>query len=150
MAGRRAVNGLAGRSGSVKIAAVLFDAGNTLLFLDYSAWPARSAPRSGYRSPHRASGSVRRAALQLERSDTSDRPGHPLLEESLPGQRAPEKLGWCGTRCCRCTASAICGAPCIPVLRGTRPVRQAGLRLGVVSNSDGRVEDSRCRGFEPR
>jgi HAD superfamily hydrolase (TIGR01509 family) len=125
--------------------AVLFDAGNTLLFLDYPRLAPAVARATGV--PLTADSlalQARPAALSLERGDTTDRERASRYLETLfrlagvPERQMPvvretllalhlEKHLWGG------------------VLDGTIEaldrLRSAGYRLGVVSNSDGRAEE---------
>jgi len=125
--------------------AVLFDAGNTLLFLDYPRLAPAVAQATGV--PLTAESlalQARPAALSLERGDTTDRERASRYLETLfrlagvPESQMPvvretllalhlEKHLWGG------------------VLDGTIEaldrLRSAGYRLGVVSNSDGRAEE---------
>jgi len=130
----------------VKIAAVLFDAGNTLLFLDYERLAREVGPAVGV--PLTAQGleaQSSEAALQLERSDTSDHDRASRYLESLflLAGVPREKLGLV-----RDTLLLLHGErhlwsamhPGTPAALAR--MRQAGLRLGVVSNSDGRVEEA--------
>ena len=127
--------------------AVLFDAGNTLLFLDYGRMAQavggarRAADRAGV---GRAALLPRRCAWSSRAAPTSDRArriystrysgrgraGRP------PGRRARDASSGC-------TASGISGAASRPdTQESLARLRAAGLRLGVVSNSDGRVEEA--------
>jgi HAD superfamily hydrolase (TIGR01662 family) len=125
--------------------AVLFDAGNTLLFLDYPRLAPAVALATGV--PLTAASlalQARPAALSLERADATDRERASRYLETLfrlagvPESQMPvvretllalhlEKHLWGG------------------VLPGTvealERLRAAGYRLGVVSNSDGRAEE---------
>lgn len=126
--------------------AVLFDAGNTLLFLDYermaeAVGAAVGLPLTG---PGLAAG-ARAAARAMEQGGVSDRARATSYLEALflaagvPAARLGEvrtALGrlhderhlWCGI--------AADARDALDRLRA------AGLRLGVVSNSDGRVEEA--------
>jgi putative hydrolase of the HAD superfamily len=130
----------------VRIAAVLFDAGNTLLFLDYDrlareVGAAVELPLTARDLEAQAG----EAALALERSDTTDHDRASRYLESLfllagvPRERLEivrdtllrlhhERHLWSAMH------------PETPAALAR--MRQAGLRLGVVSNSDGRVEEA--------
>jgi putative hydrolase of the HAD superfamily len=126
--------------------AVLFDAGNTLIFLDHDRVAAAVGAALGVPlDAGRLAGSARAAARTAERARGQDRDRARVYLEALftsagvPAARM-EEVGevlqrlhhdrhlWCRL------------AP------GTREaldrLRLAGLRLGVVSNSDGRVEEA--------
>ena len=129
----------------MSLRAVLFDAGNTLLFLDYP----RLAPAVGQATGVELTAAmleaqIRPAALALERADTSDRERASRYLETLfrlagvPDARMStvrdtlfalhrEKHLWGGLK-----AGTVAA---LGRLRG------AGLRLAVVSNSDGRAEE---------
>lgn len=125
--------------------AVLFDAGNTLLFLDYPRLaPAVARATAVPLTAESLARQARPAARALERADGTDRERASRYLETLfrlagvPESRMPvlrdtllalhlEKHLWGG------------------VLPGTAEalerLRAAGVRLGVVSNSDGRAEE---------
>lgn len=125
--------------------AVLFDAGNTLLFLDYARLAPAVARATGVPlTAASLAAQARPAALALERADATDRERASRYLESLfrlagvPESQIPvvretlltlhrEKHLWGG------------------VLPGTvetlERLRAAGCRLGVISNSDGRAEE---------
>lgn len=125
--------------------AVLFDAGNTLLFLDYRRLAPAVARATGVAlTAESLALQARPAALSLERGDTTDRERASRYLETLfqlagvPESQMPvvretllalhlEKHLWGG------------------VLDGTiealERLRSAGYRLAVVSNSDGRAEE---------
>lgn len=131
---------------TVPLRAVLFDAGNTLLFLDYARMAvavgrALGVPLSG---PRLAAGS-RAATLAMERERAGDRERATayletlFVEAGVPSGRLDEVRS------------------CLARLHGERHLwsgvaddthdalarlRAAGLRLGVVSNSDGRAEEA--------
>jgi putative hydrolase of the HAD superfamily len=129
----------------VIVKAVLFDAGNTLLFLDYPRLAPAVARATGVPlTAASLSAQARPAALALERADATDRERASRYLESLfrlagvPEAQMPvvrdtlldlhrEKHLWGG------------------LLPGTietlERLRAAGCRLGVVSNSDGRAEE---------
>jgi putative hydrolase of the HAD superfamily len=126
--------------------AVLFDAGNTLLFLDYDRMAAAVGAALGVPlDPARlaaAAGDAARAA-EHARGEDGDR-ARVYLEALFTGAGVPaarmEEVRGCLERLHRknhlwCRLAA-----------GTREalerLRAGGLRLGVVSNSDGRVEEA--------
>jgi putative hydrolase of the HAD superfamily len=125
----------------VPLRAVLFDAGNTLLFLDYARMAAAVGAAVGLplTGPGLAAGAGA-AARAMERVQSGDRDrASAYLEAGVPASRmglVREQLSrlhgelhlWSGIA--DDTHDAL-----------TR-LRQAGLRLGVVSNSDGRVEEA--------
>jgi len=126
--------------------AVLFDAGNTLLFLDHDRMAAAVGAVLGVPiDPARLAGAAGDAARAVERVRGGDRDRARVYLEALftgagvPAARMEEVRGclerlhrenhlWC----------RLAG--------GTREaldrLRAGGLRLGVVSNSDGRVEEA--------
>ena len=128
------------------IRAVLFDAGNTLLFLDY----VRLANAVGKAVGHPLTAELlqaqaKPAALLLERGQSTDRERASRYLEALflmagvPGERLPqvrdtllalhqERHLWSGFD------------PGTPA--ALDQLRAAGFRLGVVSNSDGRVDEA--------
>jgi HAD superfamily hydrolase (TIGR01509 family) len=126
--------------------AVLFDAGNTLLFLDYVRMAAAVGAVLGLplTGPGLAAGARAAArAMEAPRAGDRERAGAYLealfLEAGVPAGRMAEvretltrlhgeRHLWSGV------AADTPGA--------LRRLRAAGLRLGVVSNSDGRVEEA--------
>ena len=130
----------------MKIAAVLFDAGNTLLFLDYERLAREVGPAVGV--PLTAQGleaQSSEAALQLERSDTSDHDRASRYLESLflLAGVPREKLGLVRDTLLRLHGERHLWSAMHPgTPAALARMRQAGLRLGVVSNSDGRVEEA--------
>ena len=130
----------------VPLRAVLFDAGNTLLFLDYARMvegvgaalglpltgqglaagaPAAARAMEAPRGTDRERAGAYFDALFSEAGVRGDRLGE--VRERLAAMHAEHHL-WCGVA--DGTLDAL-----------TR-LRRAGLRLGVVSNSDGRVEEA--------
>jgi putative hydrolase of the HAD superfamily len=125
---------------------VLFDAGNTLLFLDYDRMAAAVGAALGLPlDPVRLAGAAGDAARAAERVRGKDRDRARVHLEALfttagvPAARMDEVRG-CLERLHRenhlwCRLAA-----------GTREaldrLRAGGLRLGVVSNADGRVEEA--------
>lgn len=130
----------------VPLRAVLFDAGNTLLFLDHPRMAAAVGAALGLplTGPALAAGAaVATRAMEAPRVDDRARATAYLealfLEAGVPSDRLPEVRD------------------CLAVLHGQRHLwsgtaldtraalerlRAAGLRLGVVSNSDGRVAEA--------
>ena len=130
----------------MKIAAVLFDAGNTLLFLDYERLAREVGAAVGVpltaRGLEAQSGE---AALQLERSDTSDHDRATRYLETLflLAGVPREKLGLVRDTLLRLHGERHLWSAMHPgTPAALARMRQAGLRLGVVSNSDGRVEEA--------
>jgi putative hydrolase of the HAD superfamily len=126
--------------------AVLFDAGNTLLFLDHDRMAAAVGAALGLPlDAERLAGAAGAAARAAERARGADRDRAGVYLEALfigagvPAARMGE-VGVCLDRLHRenhlwCRLAA-----------GTREaldrLRASGLRLGIVSNSDGRVEEA--------
>jgi len=130
----------------VPLRAVLFDAGNTLLFLDHARMAAAvgaalGLPLTG--AALAAGGAAAVRAMEAARASDRERAAAYLealfLQAGVPAERLQEVRAvlaelhaelhlWSG------------------VAEGAREalarLRQAGLRLGVVSNSDGRVEEA--------
>ncbi len=125
---------------------MLFDAGNTLLFLDYDRMAAAVGAALGMPlDAERLAGAAGAAARAAERARGADRDRAGVYLEALfigagvPAARMGE-VGVCLDRLHRenhlwCRLAA-----------GTREaldrLRASGLRLGIVSNSDGRVEEA--------
>lgn len=125
---------------------MLFDAGNTLLFLDHDRMAAAVGATLGVPlDPEQLAGAAGHAAHAAERARGMDRDRARVYLEALftgagvPAARMGE-VGDCLQRLHRenhlwCRLAA-----------GTREaldrLRAGGLRLGVVSNSDGRVEEA--------
>jgi putative hydrolase of the HAD superfamily len=130
----------------LSVRAVLFDAGNTLLFLDYERLAAGISPVAGVPlTAELLASRAAEAALAMERAVATDRERAALYletlfrlagvaEERLDDVRAAlwrlhgERHLWTGVD--RRTVTTL------------RRLREAGLRLGVVSNSDGRVNQA--------
>ena len=130
----------------MSVRAVLFDAGNTLLFLDYERLAAGITPVAGVPlTAELLASRADEAALVMERAAATDRERAALYletlfrlagvpEERLDDVRAAlwrlhgERHLWTGVD--RRTVGTL------------RRLRAAGLRLGVVSNSDGRVDQA--------
>jgi HAD superfamily hydrolase (TIGR01549 family) len=126
--------------------AVLFDAGNTLLFLDYgrmatAVGAALGLPLSG---PTLAAGAAAAArAMEAPRGTDRERASAYLealfLEAGVPAQR----LGEVRARLTELhTERHLWSGVAEGTLDVLRRLRGAGLRLGIVSNSDGRVEEA--------
>jgi putative hydrolase of the HAD superfamily len=130
----------------VPLRAVLFDAGNTLLFLDYGRMAAVVGAAVGLplTGPSLAAGGPAAArAMEQVRSGDRDRAWAYLealfLEAGVPASR----MGQVRELLSRLHGelhlwSGIADDAHDALTR----LRQAGLRLGVVSNSDGRVEEA--------
>lgn len=130
----------------MSLRAVLFDAGNTLLFLDHARLaPAISGATGVALTGAALEAQARPAALALERGDSTDRErGSHYLETLFRLAGVPD------------SDRAIVRDTLLRLHRerhlwatlksGTREalerLRQAGLRLAVVSNSDGRAEEA--------
>jgi putative hydrolase of the HAD superfamily len=130
----------------VSLSVILFDAGNTLLFLDYGRLaPAVSQATGVELTPEALAAQAKPAALALERSDTTDRERATVYLETLfllagvPAEKLPEvretllrlhqeRHLWSGYDAGTPTALAR--------------LQAAGYRLGVISNSDGRAEEA--------
>jgi len=128
------------------VRAVLFDAGNTLLFLDYERLAAGITPVAGVPlTAELLASRADEAARAMERAAGTDRERATLYletlfrlagvtEDRLDDVRAAlwrlhgERHLWTGVD--RRTVATL------------RRLRAAGLRLGVVSNSDGRVDQA--------
>jgi putative hydrolase of the HAD superfamily len=126
--------------------AVLFDAGNTLVFLDYERMA--EAVGAALALPLTASGLAARAAeaadaMEMASGSDQDRaaaflealfrlsgvPAHRMSEVRTCLARVHgERHLWCSVR--------------EGTLESLKRLRDAGLRLGIVSNSDGRVEQA--------
>jgi putative hydrolase of the HAD superfamily len=124
--------------------AILFDAGNTLLFLDYARMAAGVAEALGIPlTAERLAAGAAEAALAMEQRAANDQKrGGAFLDAlfrlaGIPDERLGEVRD-CLTRLHRerhLWATVPEGAR-----ESLARLRGAGLRLGVVSNSDGRVE----------
>lgn len=133
------------RSGQA-LRAVLFDAGNTLVFLDY----ARLAEGVGtaLALPLTAEGlavHASEATDAMERAAGSDQERAAAYLEALfrlggvPAQRMGEVRDCLGRM--HCERHLWCSVP-ERTHESLSRLRNAGLRLGIVSNSDGRVEEA--------
>ena len=126
--------------------AVLFDAGNTLVFLDYARLASGVGQELGLALTADALASQVPAASQaMERAGGSDRQRAAVFLETmflragLPPERLSD-LRNCLTRMHR-ERHLWCGVQSGSAESLAR-LKAAGLRLGVVSNSDGRVEQA--------
>lgn len=126
--------------------AVLFDVGNTLLFLDYPRLAAGVGAALGIQltGPGLAAGAGAAAqAMEQPRATDQERAGAFLGALFLAAGVAEDRLGEV-QKCLR----RLHGERHLwsGIAAGTREalarLRRAGLRLGVVSNSDGRVEEA--------
>lgn len=129
----------------MSLRAVLFDAGNTLLFLDYARLaPAVSAATGVALTAADLEAQARPAALVLERGDTTDRERASHYLETLfrlAGVPEDQREVVRGTLL-RLHRERHLWAGIKPGTReGLERLRGAGLRLAVVSNSDGRAEE---------
>lgn len=129
----------------MSLQAILFDAGNTLLFLDYPRLAPAIARATGVPLTARdLELQAKPAALALERSDTSDRErASRYLETLFRLAGVPEvKLG-----AVRDTLFALhrerhlWGGVHPGTIGALERLRRGGYRLAVVSNSDGRAEE---------
>ncbi len=126
--------------------AVLFDAGNTLLFLDHDRMAAAVGAVLGVPlDPQRLAGAAGYAARAAERARGIDRDrARVYLEALFAGAGVPAaRMGDVGDCLRRLHGEGHLWCRLAP---GTREaldrLRAGGLRLGVVSNSDGRVEEA--------
>jgi len=130
----------------VSLRAVLFDAGNTLLFLDYARLAPAVAEATG--TPLTAEGleaQAGRAARALENGEASDKARATAYLESLfvLAGVPPEQLGVVRDVLFRLHHERHLWSGQHPGTRGgLERLRGAGWRLGVVSNSDGRAEEA--------
>lgn len=125
--------------------AVLFDAGNTLLFLDYPRLAPAVAQATGVPlSAESLARQARPAALSLERGDTTDRERASRYLETLfrlagvPESQMPVVLD---TLLALHLEKHLWGGVLEGTIEALDRLRAAGYRLGVVSNSDGRAEE---------
>jgi HAD superfamily hydrolase (TIGR01509 family) len=126
--------------------AVLFDAGNTLLFLDYDRMAAAVGGTLGIPlDPGRLAAASTAATRAAEQRRGPDRDRATVYMEALFTEAGvpPARMGEVGA-CLRRLHEELHLWGRLPL--GTREaldrLRAAGLRLGVVSNSDGRVEEA--------
>jgi putative hydrolase of the HAD superfamily len=125
--------------------AVLFDAGNTLLFLDYPRLAAGVAARTGVPLTGASlAAQAAAAAAALERGDTTDRERASRYLETLflLAGVPPEQLSMVRDTLLALHRERHLWCTMLPGTReGLDRLRSAGYRLGVVSNSDGRAEE---------
>jgi HAD superfamily hydrolase (TIGR01509 family) len=128
------------------IRAILFDLGNTLLFLDYERIAAGVAPVAGVPLSAAALAShAEAAALEMERGSATDAERGRLFLDALfrlagvPAKKAADVRS--ALRRLHAERHLWSG-----LSRGTEAtlqrLKRAGVRLGVVSNSDGRAEEA--------
>jgi len=130
----------------VSLRAVLFDAGNTLLFLDYGRL-AREVGRALGRplAAEDLALQAKPAALALERADTTDRErASDYLERLFLLAGVPaEAIGQVRDVLLRLHRQQhLWSASDERTPLALERLRNAGIRLGVVSNSDGRCEEA--------
>jgi HAD superfamily hydrolase (TIGR01509 family) len=125
---------------------VLFDAGNTLLFLDYDRMASAVGAALGLPlEPGRLAAASPAATLAAERARGADRDRAQVYLESLftdagvPASRMDE-VGACLHRLHG--EIHLWGRTAAGTRESLDRLRAAGLRLGVISNSDGRVEEA--------
>ena len=137
---------MTGNGRARRLRAVLFDAGNTLLFLDYAR--LAQAVSTALNLPLTEAALTRqisRAAHAMEDASGSDQDRAALYLETLfvhagvPSSRLPE-VRECLARLHRERHLWSSVAP--SVAESLSRLRNQGLVLGVVSNSDGRVEEA--------
>jgi HAD superfamily hydrolase (TIGR01509 family) len=129
----------------VSLRAVLFDAGNTLLFLDYSRVAPAVAEATGVAlTACDLEAQARGAALALERGDTSDRErASRYLETLFRLAGVPEtRMGTVRDTLLALHRERHLWAHVRPgTAEALEQLRRGGYRLAVVSNSDGRAEE---------
>jgi putative hydrolase of the HAD superfamily len=126
--------------------AVLFDAGNTLLFLDYERMASAVGAALGLPlEPARLAAAAPAASLAAERARGADRDRARAYLEALftdagvPASRMDE-VGACLQRLHG--EIHLWGRTAAGTREALDRLHAAGLRLGVISNSDGRVEEA--------
>ena len=130
----------------VTLRAVLFDAGNTLLFLDYPRLARGIAEATGdsadRESARGAGGTGGAGARACATRPTGNGPGAIWRRCSAWPESPKVPWGSSGTRCWRCIARSTCG-PASSRERSNRwnGCASAGYRLAVISNSDGRAAE---------
>ena len=134
------------RQASARLRAVLFDAGNTLVFLDYARLAEGVGTALGLPLTNEGlSRHISAATRAMEQASGTDRARAAAYLEALfqlggvPPSRLPE-VHACLSRMHREQHLWSSVAP--GVAKSLQRLRAAGLRLGVVSNSDGRVEEA--------
>ena len=129
----------------MSLRAVLFDAGNTLLFLDYARLaPAIAAATGVALTAAGLAAQARPAALALERGDTTDRErASHYLETLFRLAGVPDAHGdVVRDTLLRLHRERHLWAALKPgTHEALERLHRAGLRLAVVSNSDGRAEE---------
>ncbi len=130
----------------MSLRAILFDAGNTLLFLDFSRLAREVGPAIGVPlTPEELAAQARPAARALENGSSTDRERASRYLESifLLAGVAPEKLDMVRDTLLLMHREKHLWAD-LPegTAEGLEALAAAGYRLGVVSNSDGRVEEA--------
>jgi putative hydrolase of the HAD superfamily len=130
----------------VPLRAVLFDAGNTLLFLDYDRLAAAVGGAIGVRlTGAELAAAAPAAARAMERARLSDRErAIAYLEALFLAAGIPEsRLAEVHELLIRMHAEQhLWSGIAVDAHDALARLRQAGLKLGVVSNSDGRVEEA--------
>jgi len=126
--------------------AVIFDAGNTLLFLDYNRMAAAVGEALGVPlDPERLAGAAGAAARAVEGARGLDRDRSRIYLEALfTGAGVPvARMGEVSECVRRLHDENHLWCRLAPGTRAALDrLRAGGLRLGVVSNSDGRVEEA--------
>ena len=130
----------------MRVQAVLFDAGNTLLFLDYDRMAAAVGAAVGLplTGPGLAGG-VRAAARSMEQARANDRERATAFLEALFLEAGvpPASLNEVRETLRRLHVERhLWSGIAADTHDALARLRAAGLRLGVVSNSDGRVEEA--------
>jgi HAD superfamily hydrolase (TIGR01509 family) len=130
---------------SRRVKAVLFDAGNTLVFLDYTRMAAGvgSALALPLTAEHLAA-QAPEAARAMERAGSDQERAAAYLEALfLLAGISRERLGEVRTCLARMHEEQhLWSSVTEPTRRGLARLKSAGLMLGVVSNSEGRVEQA--------
>jgi putative hydrolase of the HAD superfamily len=126
--------------------AVLFDAGNTLLFLDYPRMAREVGRALGVPiTREQLEAQAKPAALMLERGGATDRDRASVYLETLFTLAGVPRasLGTVRQRLLELHREQHLWSSVDPETpRSLERLRAAGLRLGVVSNSDGRVDEA--------
>lgn len=130
----------------MKPAAILFDAGNTLLFLDHARLARAVGEAIGFDLTEEVlDAQAGPAASKLERGDTTDRERATVYLETLFQLAGvpPERMSQVRDTLLRLHLERHLWSGMHPGTPGALDrLRAAGIRLGVVSNSDGRVEEA--------
>jgi len=126
--------------------AVLFDAGNTLLFLDFPRMAREVGRAVGLPlTTEQLEAQAKPAALVLERGEATDRDRASVYLETLFTMAGVPraKLGTVRQRLLELHRERHLWSSVDPETPASlERLRAAGLRLGVVSNSDGRVDEA--------